>query len=76
MKNMKFRIIDFKHSDRVQREGRRLGFYFNGYTDSRHQDKPFIFFNWEDMSITWDDNELRFEDDPATETTLEELKAM
>lgn len=77
MVNMKFRVKSSNHSINIQIQAHRFGIYFSENTRKCiHTDKPFLFLNWEDMSMTWDDNELRFEDSDHTETTLEELKAM
>ena len=73
--NMKFRILSPEHSEEIQRELFRLGYWWLGKTGMfKYMDKPFIYTNG--MVISYGVLLFAFKKHRNTETTLEELKAM
>jgi hypothetical protein len=76
MQDMKFRIKNPQHSEEIQSEGRRLGFEWTFGNGNEHRIMPFLFLKLDGMTITYHDEEQFFNNHPATETTLEELKLM
>lgn len=78
MKNMKFKVLNEQHSKEIQECLFELGFIWIscGVQALINKDKKFLFTDIKDMSITYNNNDIYFNNDYRKETTLEELKQM